>query len=132
MEIFKEEDIQPVQLECVLCPKRPSFSDVSHLLTHVSSKSHLHQKFNIEFKAKSEIGARERLQRYEEWYAIHGIETLLSERLATKNQKTTGRRGRSSTSSVSLRWQFFFRVALQYSWLFDGKLADLFKKKNHR
>ncbi|EFW99763.1 hypothetical protein CMQ_81 [Grosmannia clavigera kw1407] len=102
MEVCKGEDIRPIPLECVLCPKRPSFSDVSHLLTHVSSKSHLHQKFNMEFKAKTEIGARERLRRYEEWYSINGIETLLSDRLAAKNHKTA-RRGRSSTSSAKSR-----------------------------
>ncbi len=96
-----QEDSRSIPLECVLCPKKPKFSDVSHLLTHVSSKSHLHHKFNSEFKAKSEPGMRERLRRYELWYSENGIESLLSDRLAAKDQKKGGRRGRTAAANVS-------------------------------
>lgn len=90
-----------IPLECILCPKRPKFSDVSHLLTHISSKSHLHNKFNIEFQAKSEAGPRDKLRKYERWYSENGIETLLADRLAAKDQKKTVRRGRPAGSGVS-------------------------------
>lgn len=97
-----EADQPPFPLECFLCPKKPVFSDSSHLLTHISSKAHLHQKFSMEFKAKSDDGIRDRLQRYEHWYAEYDIERLLSERLATKGiRKQPSRRVRASTNGVS-------------------------------
>src|SRR3569833_2756655 len=95
-------DARPIPLECMLCPKRPKFSDVSHLLTHVSSKSHLHNKFNAEFAAKTEPGTKEALRQYDMWYKQYGIEALLAERLAAKDQKRGGgRRGRQPAASVS-------------------------------
>jgi len=94
-----------IPLECVLCPTKPKFSDTSHLLTHVSSKAHLHHKFNTEFQAKAEPAIRETLRRYEKWYIDNDIESLLQERLAAKDQKKTSRRGRVSTkvSTLGLR-----------------------------
>lgn len=84
-----------VQLECALCPKRPTFSDSSHLLTHVSSKAHLHQKFSMEFKAKSDVAAREKLELYEKWYKRNEIERLLSERMSSKAKgRSLARRSR--------------------------------------
>ncbi|CAK7205954.1 hypothetical protein SEUCBS139899_008734 [Sporothrix eucalyptigena] len=78
-------DSEPtVQLECNLCPKKPVFSDSSHLLTHISSKGHLHQRFSTEFKAKSDDAAKEKLEKYEQWYKANDIERLLSERMSSK------------------------------------------------
>ena len=90
------DDAKSIPLVCLLCPKNPTFSDISHLLTHVSSKSHLHNKFNTEFQAKTEPATRERLHSYESWYMNNGIESLLQERLSAKDQKKTGRRGRGA------------------------------------
>ena len=90
------DDPRPIPLECILCPKKPEFSDVSHLLTHVSSKAHLHHKFNTEFQAKGDIAIRDNLRQYEEWYVENGIELLLQERLSAKEQKKTGKRGRQA------------------------------------
>ena len=92
----------PIALECSLCPKKPKFSDSSHLLTHISSKAHLHQKFSTELKAKSDTAASDRLEKYEKWYADNGIELLLSERLSTKNKgKAAPRRSRAAATPVS-------------------------------
>ncbi len=99
---FPRDDARPIPLECVLCPQKPKFSDVYHLLTHISSKSHLHHKFNIEFQAKTDIASKDRLRRYEQWYGENGIEKLLAERLAAKDQKKTVRRGRPGLAGVSL------------------------------
>ncbi|KAK1834764.1 hypothetical protein QBC39DRAFT_368846 [Podospora conica] len=93
MELLKS-DPSAIPLKCTLCPKRPNFSDVSHLLTHISSKSHLSHRFKTELKALSEPECQERLRIYEEWYNRHGIRALLAERMSTKDQKPTAKRGR--------------------------------------
>ncbi len=97
-----QEEARLIPLECVLCPKKPKFSDVSHLLTHISSKSHLHHKFNSEFQAKSDPSIRDKLRKYEQWYIENGVESLLHERLKAKDQKKGIRRGRQAASNVSL------------------------------
>jgi hypothetical protein len=81
-----------IPLECLLCVKNPKFSDISHLLTHISSKSHLAQQFSVGLRAKNEPPIKERLRRYEKWYEENGIEDLLQERMAAKVHKKTGRR----------------------------------------
>lgn len=92
----------PITLECSLCPKKPKFSDSSHLLTHISSKAHLHQKFSTELKAKSDAAASDRLEKYEKWYSVNGIELLLAERLSTKSRgKAAPRRSRAAATPVS-------------------------------
>ncbi|KAH8884435.1 hypothetical protein GQ53DRAFT_879862 [Thozetella sp. PMI_491] len=86
---------EPIPLKCILCPRKPGFSDVSHLLTHIASKTHLSHRFKTEVQADSDATARETLGRYEEWYERYGIRTLLASRMAAKDQKKpTGKRGR--------------------------------------
>jgi len=101
MELLKS-DPSAIPLKCTLCPKRPNFSDVSHLLTHISSKSHLSHRFKTELKALSEPECQERLRIYEEWYDRHGIRALLAERMSTKDQKPPAKRGRPAHTPVSL------------------------------
>lgn len=101
MELLKS-DPSAIPLKCTLCPKRPNFSDVSHLLTHISSKSHLSHRFKTELKALSEPECQERLRIYEEWYDRHGIRALLAERMSTKDQKPPAKRGRPAHPPVSL------------------------------
>ncbi|CAK7210897.1 hypothetical protein SBRCBS47491_000934 [Sporothrix bragantina] len=93
-----EETERSVQLECVLCPKKPKFSDSSHLLTHISSKAHLHQKFSMEFKAKSDVIAKGKLEVYDKWYKANEIERLLSERMSSKVNGRAPRRSRASAA----------------------------------
>ena len=101
MELLKS-DPSAIPLKCTLCPKRPNFSDVSHLLTHISSKSHLSHRFKTELKALSEPECQERVRVYEEWYERHGIRALLAERMSTKDQKPAAKRGRPAQTQVSL------------------------------
>lgn len=91
-----------IPLRCDLCPKQPSFSDVSHLLTHISSKSHLSHRFRTEIRAPKDPVARETLAQYDNWYDQHGIQELLAERMTAKERKTT-KRSRPATASVSCR-----------------------------
>ncbi|KFY28248.1 hypothetical protein V493_03038 [Pseudogymnoascus sp. VKM F-4281 (FW-2241)] len=84
-----------VPLLCSLCPKNPQFSDISHLLTHISSKGHLSCRFKLQIRCQAEPEARSQLDAYDAWYANNSLEELLAERLATKEQKNTLKRMRS-------------------------------------
>ena len=95
----KQATASPISLECILCPKKAIFSDSSHLLTHISSKSHLHQKFSIEFRSKSDPVAKEKLDRFETWYADLEIERLMAERLAVQSTRKPTKRNRNRTAS---------------------------------
>ncbi|EEH04408.1 conserved hypothetical protein [Histoplasma capsulatum G186AR] len=74
-------------LKCTICPKKPNFSDVSHLLTHVSSKGHLSHYFKLQVRSHQEPEASESLAVYDQWYKEHNLAGLLSERMLTKEAK---------------------------------------------
>jgi hypothetical protein len=90
-----------IPLLCDLCPKKPRFSDVSHLLTHISSKSHLSNRFKLQIRSQGEPEARRLLADFDNWYTSNGLEDLLSERLSAKEQKKTTKRTRLPSISVS-------------------------------
>lgn len=76
-----------IPLICTVCPDSPRFSDVSHLLTHIASKGHLHHETQTKLRAHQDLVAAVALQQYEQWYHENGIETLLVERLKAKQVK---------------------------------------------
>lgn len=88
-----------VPLHCTICPKRPNFSDISHLLTHVSSKGHLSHLHKLQVRSHQDIDAGQQLTIYNNWYQINGIGQLLSERLFQKQAKKA--QARTRTFSVS-------------------------------
>lgn len=90
-----------IPLHCSLCPKNPNFSDISHLLTHISSKGHLSHKFKLGIRSQSDPQARNQLEAYDIWYADNGLDDLLAERLASKEQKNPPKRVRSAPKAVS-------------------------------
>jgi hypothetical protein len=92
-----------IPLHCSLCPKNPQFSDVSHLLTHISSKSHLSHRFKLQIRAQSEISAKQQLYDFDTWYRDNHLDVMLSDRLAAKEQKKTTkeRKARVSAAPVS-------------------------------
>lgn len=93
----------PMQLICKLCPLNPLFSDVSHLLTHMSSKSHLSNRFKLQIRAQSEQHARLQLENFDDWYDHNGLDKLLSERLAAKEQRKAAKDRRAKAlASVGL------------------------------
>ncbi|KAK4227494.1 hypothetical protein QBC38DRAFT_364098 [Podospora fimiseda] len=77
-----------IPLKCCVCPKKPTFSDLSHLLTHVSSKSHLSHKYKKKLR-KDDQSVRD-YREYKEWESRYGINDLAAERLFAKEQKTKG------------------------------------------
>ncbi|EAQ92836.1 hypothetical protein CHGG_01071 [Chaetomium globosum CBS 148.51] len=99
MDLVVRSDPNSIPLRCSLCPKKPSFSDLSHLLTHISSKSHLAHRFKAELKARDDRVALDEVRQYDNWCEQYGINALLAERMAAKEQKKTGRRGRQSVAA---------------------------------
>ncbi|KAI4196433.1 MAG: hypothetical protein LQ348_002312 [Seirophora lacunosa] len=96
-----------VPLHCNICPKQPTFSDVSHLLTHIGSKGHLSHYFKAQVRARQNPSVREQLDAYERWYGEHQIERLLSQRMILKDSKKPngtirpGNREKSSSTKPS-------------------------------
>jgi hypothetical protein len=86
-----------------LCPKRPTFSDVSHLLTHISSKSHLSNRFKAEIRSSKERDARETLRQFDVWYDRYNIQELLADRMDAKDKKKVPKRSRDQSPDVSKR-----------------------------
>ncbi|KAF2222196.1 hypothetical protein BDZ85DRAFT_283303 [Elsinoe ampelina] len=76
-----------IPLNCNICPKKPKFSDVSHLLTHIASKAHLSTYYKIKVRSAQEAASRSLIDEYDVWYTDNGIEDLMSERLNLKEQK---------------------------------------------
>lgn len=84
-----------IPLLCNICPKRPQFSDISHLLTHVGSKGHLSHYFKAQVRSRQEPAVRQQLDTYDRWYAKYQIEKLLSQRMVLKESKEIRANGRS-------------------------------------
>jgi hypothetical protein len=85
-------------LKCIICPKNPTFSDVSHLLTHISSKGHLAHQFKLKLRSQQEPETQELLASYDDWYNQHDLGKLLSERMQLKDSKKPGTRNRARKS----------------------------------
>ncbi|GFF31942.1 hypothetical protein IFM51744_01612 [Aspergillus udagawae] len=93
-------------LQCNICPKRARFSDVSHLLTHVSSKAHLSHYFKLQVRSHQEIEARNLLHEYDKWYKANNLAKLLSDRMASKEARKRKSHGNAlalATSSTARR-----------------------------
>lgn len=95
-------------LKCSICPKKPYFSDTSHLLTHVSSKGHLSNLHKLQVRSHQEMEAGVELAGYNQWYQQFGLGQLLSERLQQKEtrqankRRATARRGACVTQQIPI------------------------------
>lgn len=88
-----------IPLMCLLCPKSSKFSDISHLLTHLSSKGHLANKFHLDIAKDAEEAAATKLEEFQAWYDQHGIQELLRARNETRTQKQN-RMSRAKSSKI--------------------------------
>lgn len=79
-------------LQCIICPGQPRFSDVSHLLTHVSSKAHLAHYFTLQVRSHQENEALELLLEYDGWFGTNNLAQLLSERIGSKDDRKKKRK----------------------------------------
>lgn len=78
-----------IPLHCNICPKKPNFSDVSHLLTHIASKGHLSNYYKVKVRSTSEEASRQLIEAYDQWYAEWSVEELMSERMNQKDKRRT-------------------------------------------
>lgn len=88
-------------LLCNICPKRPRFSDVSHLLTHVSSKAHLSHYFKLQVRSHQESEAGGLLDEYDRWYKVNNLAKLLSDRMASKEARQKKRQGKAAAQGAT-------------------------------
>lgn len=95
-----EDKASSIPLICLLCPKRPTFSDQSHLLTHISSKSHLAAQFKLQHSGKSED--KRTLDEYKLWSDHNGVDKLVASRIAAKELKKPAKKQRFATIEVSV------------------------------
>lgn len=84
------------ELWCNICPRQPNFSDVSHLLTHVSSKAHLSHYFKLQVRSHQEPLAGQLLHEYNRWYKANNLAKLLSDRMASKEARQKTRQGKAA------------------------------------
>ncbi|KAG9196283.1 hypothetical protein G6011_01404 [Alternaria panax] len=78
-----------IPLHCNICPKKPNFSDVSHLLTHIASKGHLSNYYKVKVRSTNEAASRRLIETYDQWYAEWAVEELMSERMNQKDKRRT-------------------------------------------
>lgn len=78
-----------IPLHCNICPRKPNFSDVSHLLTHISSKGHLSNYYKVKVRSSHEEASRHLIDTYDRWYGDWGVEQLMSERMHQKDKRRT-------------------------------------------
>ena len=77
----------PIPLLCNICPRKPHFSDVSHLLTHIASKGHLSHYYKVKVRSGTEDESRRLIEEYDEWYTRNGLEELMCERMNMKEKR---------------------------------------------
>ncbi|KAI0596614.1 hypothetical protein F4775DRAFT_594120 [Biscogniauxia sp. FL1348] len=78
-----------IPLVCSICPKNSTFSDISHLLTHVSSKGHLHNYFQLSISRETDADAAFALAEFDNWFEENDINTLLRLRKTARAQRTS-------------------------------------------
>jgi hypothetical protein len=89
-----------IPLVCYICPKNSHFSDLSHLLTHISSKGHLHNMFQLTLSREVDERAEIALGEFETWYKQNNISALLRARKTAREER--GSQQRRNQPSVNL------------------------------
>ena len=82
-----------IPLLCNICPRKPNFSDVSHLLTHIASKGHLSHYYKLKVRSNTERVARDLIDAYDRWYRDWSVERLMAERMKLKDKKKAKTQG---------------------------------------
>ncbi|KAF2876289.1 hypothetical protein BDV95DRAFT_602291 [Massariosphaeria phaeospora] len=93
-----------IPLHCNICPKKPNFSDVSHLLTHISSKGHLSNYYKVKVRSTNEDASRRLIETYDRWYAEWSVEELMSERMTQKDKRRSRARPAGTVLAARHAW----------------------------
>lgn len=135
-------------LHCIICPLQPRFSDLSHLLTHISSKAHLSHYFKLQVRSHQNGEALELLSEYDGWFKNNDLARLLAQRINTKDDRKKRKKSSqvktaasptdlgqhlpSSTSQEPGLVDTVFRSSISFPHFLDPRLADSFEnvKKN--
>ncbi|KAI1118964.1 hypothetical protein F5Y14DRAFT_446771 [Nemania sp. NC0429] len=87
-----------IPLVCFICPKNSHFSDLSHLLTHISSKGHLHNMFQLNLSRDVDKAADLSITEFETWYKQNNISALLRARKTAREQRDNHQRQNQAPS----------------------------------
>ncbi|KAI1502426.1 hypothetical protein F5X99DRAFT_427345 [Biscogniauxia marginata] len=90
-----------IPLICSICPKNSTFSDISHLLTHVSSKGHLHNYFQLSISRETDEDAAFALAEFDNWFEENDINTLLRLRKSARAERGSQPQRRSQTPAIA-------------------------------
>ncbi|KAK5173601.1 uncharacterized protein LTR77_002282 [Saxophila tyrrhenica] len=88
-----------ITLQCIVCPNKPTFSDLSHLLTHLQSKAHLHKKNVLELNASDDTAAAAILDNYTRWMRDNNLTKRCKERQDRKDTSQRGYGARATNAS---------------------------------
>jgi len=83
-----------IPLHCNICPKKPDFSDTSHLLTHIASKQHLSNYYKLKVSISVNPVARRDVDDYDRWYQQWNLDELMRDRMSQKEKRGRGGGGR--------------------------------------
>lgn len=76
-----------IPLVCYACEKIPTFSDLSHLITHVSSKAHLLELYNLRIKSYGNEACAAQARKFEIWNQTYNIDQLVRQRMEARDEK---------------------------------------------
>lgn len=100
-----------IPLHCNICPKKPFFSDTSHLLTHIASKQHLSNYFKLKVRVSTDPVAHRDVKDYDRWYEEWNLDDLMRERMSQKERRNRGFAGSGRrTNGGAFTLQFALRV----------------------
>ena len=100
-----------IPLLCNICPRKPKFSDVSHLLTHIASKGHLSHYYKLKVRSNTERTARELVDAYDRWYREWSVERLMAERMRLKDKKKAKSQGKKLRRTSYKDCELFYHSA---------------------
>jgi len=75
-----------IPLRCNLCPNGLTFSDTSHLLTHMNSKSHIFHHWNLELFKEVNPRIKAALQDFQVFWEEYGLAGRIRSRMIKRNQ----------------------------------------------
>lgn len=95
LSLTRSTDPSQIPLVCFACTDEPRFSDLSHLLTHVGSKSHLSQVFELRIAGMTDEESAQRSRKFELWNSTYHIDRLVWQRREARGEKGDRSRRRS-------------------------------------